>query len=157
MPTRRPDPARERLWRKRLARGKASGLEAREFCDQEGVTPTAFAHWRKTLRARDARAATADPPAFVPVRVTPGIAAMPLEVALGGGRALRAVAVGRKNYLFAGSDAGCQAAAFLYSVVGMCRRLGLDPFAYLRDVLLRLPGQPTIRLDEVLPAAGGRA
>jgi hypothetical protein len=45
MPTHR-DPARERMWRKRLARCKASGLKVRDFCDREGVAPTAFAHWR---------------------------------------------------------------------------------------------------------------
>jgi hypothetical protein len=70
MPSRRPDPARERLWRKRLARRKASGLKVKAFCEREGITPTAFAHWRKTLRARDARAATADDPTFVPVHIT---------------------------------------------------------------------------------------
>ena len=89
MPNRRPDPARERLWRKRLARWRASGLKVRDFCDREGVTPTAFAHWRKTLRARDARTASADPPAFVPIHVTPAIAAVPLEVALGCGQVIR--------------------------------------------------------------------
>jgi hypothetical protein len=66
-------------------------------------------------------------------------------------RALRAVAVGRKNYLFAGSDAGGRSAAVLYSVVGTCRRLGLDPFAYLRYALARLPSLPAGRLDEFLP------
>jgi transposase len=66
-------------------------------------------------------------------------------------RALRAVAVGRKNYLFAGSDAGGRSAAVLYSVVGTCRRLGLDPFGYLRDALGRLPSLPVERLDELLP------
>src|SRR5262245_13143160 len=66
-------------------------------------------------------------------------------------RALRAVAVGRKNYLFAGSDAGGRSAAVLYSVVGTCRRLGLDPFAYLRDALAGLPSLPTGRLDVLLP------
>ena len=54
MPTRRPDPARERLWRKRLSRWKASELKAREFCEREGVTPTALAHWRKEIATRDA-------------------------------------------------------------------------------------------------------
>jgi transposase len=54
-------------------------------------------------------------------------------------RALRAVAVGRKNWLFAGSDAGGQTAAVLYTLTQTCRRHGIDPFAYLRDVLTRLP------------------
>jgi transposase len=89
MPTRRPDPARERLWRKRLARWKASGLKVREFCDREGVTPTAFAHWRKELAARDARRAATDEPDFVPVRITTPAAAAPLDVALPSGPAVR--------------------------------------------------------------------
>jgi transposase len=69
-------------------------------------------------------------------------------------RALRAVAVGRKNYLFAGSDAGGRSAAALYSVVGTCRRLGRDPFAYLRDVFGRLPAVPADSLDAFLPDRG---
>ena len=85
MPNRRPDPARERLWRKRLARWKGSDLKMSELCDIEGVTPTAFAHWRKEVAARDAT----DPPPFVPVYVTPAAAAVPLEVALGNGRVVR--------------------------------------------------------------------
>jgi hypothetical protein len=88
MPTRVPDPARERLWRKRLARWKASGLKVGEFCGREGVAPTAFAHWRKELRARDARRAAAAVPSFVPVHLTPTPAAA-LEVALPGGRVVR--------------------------------------------------------------------
>ena len=70
-------------------------------------------------------------------------------------RALRAVAVGRKNYLFAGSDAGGRSTAVLYSVVGTCRRIGIDPFAYLRDVFVRLPGLPGDRLAAVLPDRWG--
>lgn len=85
MPNRRPDPARERLWRKRLASWMASGLKVREFCEREGVTPTAFAHWRKEIATRDGRAA----PVFVPVYITPTPAAVPLEVGLGGGRVIR--------------------------------------------------------------------
>ena len=89
MPTRRPDPARERHWRKRLARWKASGLKARAFCDREGVTPTALAHWRKEIAARDARQAAAAKPLFAPLRIQPPDATVPLEVALSNGRAVR--------------------------------------------------------------------
>lgn len=66
-------------------------------------------------------------------------------------RSLRAQAIGRKNYLFVGSDRGGRTAAILYSLVGSCKRLGGDPFAYLRDVLERLPSHPADRLAELLP------
>jgi transposase len=87
MQTRRPDPARERLWRKRLARWKASGLKVGAFCEREGVTTTALAHWRKEIAARDTRRAEAVGPLFVPVRVASG--PVPLEVGLPGGRVIR--------------------------------------------------------------------
>ena len=89
MPNRRPDPARERMWRKQLARWKDSGLKISAFCEREGATPTAFAHWRKVIAARDARAANAAAPEFVPVHVSPPGAAAPIEVALAGGRVVR--------------------------------------------------------------------
>jgi transposase len=66
-------------------------------------------------------------------------------------RSLRGVAIGRKNYLFFGSDAGGKTAAILYSMVGTCKRHGLDPWAYLRDALTRLPELPAERLGELLP------
>jgi hypothetical protein len=50
-------------------------------------------------------------------------------------RALRQVVVGRANWQFCGSAEGGRTAAALYSVVGTCKHLGLDPFAYLRDLL----------------------
>lgn len=66
-------------------------------------------------------------------------------------RALRRVAIGRRNWLFAGSDAGGRTAAVLYTLVATCREHGLDPFLYLRDVLLRIVTHPASRLDELLP------
>jgi transposase len=66
-------------------------------------------------------------------------------------RALRAVAIGRKHYLFTGSDAGAESAAVLYSVVATYRRLAVDPFALLRDTFARLPVTPAERLDDLLP------
>jgi transposase len=75
-------------------------------------------------------------------------------------RALRAVAVGRKNYLFFGSDVGGATAAVLYSLVQTCKHLGIEPWRYLRDVLERLPTWPKERLRELLPdrwAAAQRA
>lgn len=66
-------------------------------------------------------------------------------------RALRAVALGRKNYLFAGSDAGGERAAAIYSLIGTAKLNGLDPESYLRDVLSRIADHPINRIDELLP------
>ena len=66
-------------------------------------------------------------------------------------RALRPVAVGRRNYLFAGSDNGGQRAAILYSLIGTARLNGLDPEAYLRHVLSRIADHPINRIEELLP------
>jgi transposase len=67
-------------------------------------------------------------------------------------RALRQVAVGRNNYLFAGSDQGGERAAIAYTVVGTCMLAGVDPLAYLTDVFQKLAaGWPHRRLDELLP------
>jgi hypothetical protein len=66
-------------------------------------------------------------------------------------RSLRAVALGRKNYLFAGSDAGGDRAAAFYSLIGTAKLNGLDPEAYLRAVLERIAEHPINRIDELLP------
>ncbi|MGB8010631.1 MAG: IS66 family transposase [Terriglobales bacterium] len=66
-------------------------------------------------------------------------------------RALRAVALGRKNYLFAGSDSGGERAAAIYSLVGTAKLNGLDPEPYLRQVLTRIAEHPVNRIDELLP------
>jgi hypothetical protein len=72
-------------------------------------------------------------------------------------RALRAVAIGRKNWLFAGSDQGGQTAAVLYTMTQTCKRHGIDPFAYLQDVLTRLPAHPADRLGELVPPVWAEA
>jgi len=66
-------------------------------------------------------------------------------------RSLRTVALGRKNYLFAGSDAGGERAAAIYSLIGTAKLNGLDPEAYLRNVLSRVADHPINRIDELLP------
>jgi transposase len=66
-------------------------------------------------------------------------------------RALRMVVTGRKNWLFCGSDAGGERAAILYSVVATCKAHGIDPWAYLCDVLERIPTHPNRLRAELLP------
>jgi transposase len=66
-------------------------------------------------------------------------------------RSLRGIALGRKNYLFAGSDAGGERAAAIYSLTGSAKLNGLDPEAYLREVLTRIADHPINRIKELLP------
>lgn len=66
-------------------------------------------------------------------------------------RSLRAVALGRKNYLFAGSDSGGERAAAFYSLIGTAKLNGLDPEAYLRAVLERIAEHPINRIENLLP------
>jgi transposase len=66
-------------------------------------------------------------------------------------RALRAVALGRKNYLFAGSDAGGDRAAAMYSLIGSAKLNGLDPELYLRNVLAQIADHPISRIEKLLP------
>jgi transposase len=66
-------------------------------------------------------------------------------------RSLRAVALGRKNYLFAGSDRGGESAAVLYSLIGTAKLNGIDPEAYLRNILSRIAEHPINRIAELLP------
>lgn len=71
-------------------------------------------------------------------------------------RALKSVVIGRKNWLFAGSDAGGRTAARIYSLVVTCKRLGLDPFVYLRHVLGAVSTHPHRLLNELLPDRFGK-
>ena len=65
--------------------------------------------------------------------------------------AMRSVAVGRKNWLFAGSESGGHRAALLYSLIETAKLNDREPFAYLRDVLARLPTARSRDLDALLP------
>jgi transposase len=65
--------------------------------------------------------------------------------------ALRRVAIGRKNWLFAGSDKGGRTAATLFSLIATCQRHKVEPMAYLRDVLTRIAPTPVSQLDQFLP------
>ncbi len=66
-------------------------------------------------------------------------------------RALRRVVTGRKNWLFCGSDEGGKRAAILYSIVATCKAHAIDVWAYLKDVLERIPTHPDRRRAELLP------
>ena len=66
-------------------------------------------------------------------------------------RAIRGVALGRKNYLFAGSDSGGERAAAIYSLIETCKLNGIDPEAYLRSILARIADHPINRVAELLP------
>lgn len=66
-------------------------------------------------------------------------------------RSLRPIALGRKNWLFAGSDDGGERAASIYSLLGTAQLNGLDVEAYMKLLLERLPDHPINRLEELLP------
>jgi len=66
-------------------------------------------------------------------------------------RAIRPLAIGRKNWLFFGSPDGGEAGAILFSIVQTCRGLGINPREYLEDVMRRIMGHNNQKLDELLP------
>lgn len=66
-------------------------------------------------------------------------------------RALRGVAIGRRNYLFAGADTGGERAAAIYSLIGTAKLNVVDPEAWLRHVLAHIADHPVNRIDEFLP------
>jgi hypothetical protein len=66
-------------------------------------------------------------------------------------RTLRMVVIGRKNYMFAGSEAGAWRASIIYSLVASCKLNGIDPFAYFNDVLRRVSTHPANKIDDLLP------
>jgi transposase len=64
---------------------------------------------------------------------------------------LRRIAIGRKNWLFCGSDNGGRTAAILFTLIASCQRHKIDPFAYLKDVLTRIAATPVSQLRDLLP------
>jgi transposase len=66
-------------------------------------------------------------------------------------RGLRGIALGRKSWLFCGSDRGGERAAAMYSLIVTAKMNGVDPQAWLADVLSRIAAHPAHRLDELLP------
>lgn len=64
---------------------------------------------------------------------------------------IRPVAIGRKNYLFAGSHEAAKRSGMLYSLLGTCKKHNIEPTAWLKEVLLRIPAHPINRISELLP------
>jgi hypothetical protein len=65
--------------------------------------------------------------------------------------AIRPITIGRKNFMFAGSHDAAQRSAMLYSLLGTCKALGIDPFEWLKYVFLRIHTHPMSRIKERLP------
>lgn len=65
--------------------------------------------------------------------------------------AIRPVAIGRKNYLFAGSHEAAQRSAMLYSLFGTCKLHGINPFEWMKDVLQTIPAYPVNQVAQLLP------
>ena len=71
--------------------------------------------------------------------------------------AIRPTALGKKNWLFIGGAHAGQRSAIIYTIIQSCRRRGLDPLAYLCDVLTRLPNMTNHQIPDILPAAWAKA
>jgi len=66
--------------------------------------------------------------------------------------AIRPVALGRRNYMFAGNEEGAQRGAIIYSLLETCKKNDVDPYQWLKDVYTRIPTHPINRINEFLPA-----
>ena len=155
--------SRERYWRMVVARWKRSGLSVRTFCQAENLNQRTFEWWRRELNRREL-----PKPAFLPVRVpaekagsltyacphcedhvvTADKSAQPIPKGIA-----RAGAAGSCDHreVCRPSENGGKTMEILFSIVSSCQRHGQAPFAYLRDVLGRLPGLPKERMVELLP------
>ena len=71
--------------------------------------------------------------------------------------AIRPTALGKRNWLFVGEAQAGDRGAVLYTIIESCRRRGIDPYAYLRDVLSRLPNMTNRQVPDVTPAAWAKA
>ena len=70
--------------------------------------------------------------------------------------AIRPTALGKKNWLFVGEANAGDRSAILYTIIESCRRRGIEPYAYLREVLTRLPHMTNRQIPDIIPAAWGK-
>ena len=142
------------------AEAKAKGLDppARQAYRQQHARPilAAFQHWIADIIPRVAPGSGLDKALVYTTRRWPALVRYvddgrlpidnnPIE------RAIRPIALGRKNWLFAGSRAAGERAAAIMSLIATAKQNGQDPYAYLKDVLTRLPTHPDRRIGELLP------
>lgn len=71
-------------------------------------------------------------------------------------RSIRAIAVGRKNYMFCGSHEAARRTAMLYSLMGMCKLHDVNPYEWLKDVLVKIPSHPLQQIEQLLPHIWGQ-
>jgi hypothetical protein len=72
-------------------------------------------------------------------------------------RAIRPTAIGKKNWLFFGEAEAGERSAIVYTIIESCRRRGIDPYAYLRDVLTRLPAMTNWQIRDITPEAWSKS
>ena len=155
-------------WAERIAAQQRSGMSVKQFCKEQGLTEYSFYAWRKRLQEKGpVRYLLELQPEVLPK--SPSGAAVryalnqwealtrfledgELEIDNGATeRANRDIALGRGNWTFFGSDGGGKTAAVLRSFIASCKRCGVEPFAWFRDVLSRIPAHSITRLSELLP------
>ena len=141
-----------------------SGLSIERFAKERGLVPQRVRWWKNKLEGKSAALVRSQSPlALLPVQLTesaPSKRGEPVAVYLRSGHIVkvgRGFELGRKNYLFVGDvDAGMSIAG-LYTLVATCEARGINPFAYLADVIPRVQDHPKRRLDELLPGPWARA
>ncbi|MGQ9620801.1 MAG: IS66 family insertion sequence element accessory protein TnpA [Bacteroidales bacterium] len=116
-----------------------SGKTQKIFFREQGITFTTFYYWLRRYRRR------LDENGFLPVEIDNNL----IE------NSILPVALGRKNYLFAGSNEAAQQAAMIYSFLGICKINNIEPCEWLKNTLQRIPNQSIRELDELLPCSKG--
>ena len=137
-------------WKVWLEEYRQSGLSVKEFSELIEVSVATFYNWQRKLRqSADASTGTsgvasiATPVHFV-VALNRYVESGELSIDNNAAeRAMRPVAIGRKNWLFVGSPAAGDRAAILMSMIASCKRNGVEPWAYMKDVLQKLAAGPS--------------